>query len=532
MIRGVTILAIVLFASPVAAASEAGAVFQSMASVLDMAYEIERYALRHGRLPAAQSPAELSQALLGTDSMTEVLVDAWGTPLHIDSNPDTKRYVVASAGADKRFDRAQWTARAATNDAAADIVIRDGEMLRWPEEWALARFRAEDGDATRALSDALETSKAVRTLADMALLRMKLEEHVTAHGTLPAALAPELPQRDGWGHAFAVTIDRAAKTYRIVSAGADGKFDEKRWSEEGETLDLTRDAVLQNGELGPSWQTHGGTRERDAAYAHFSLFKMKHAALRTISDDERRKLRLEGLGDDMDDAAERQDWSAAMNLYEENEKLGVRDTERLRSWALSFTQNADARQRAAAGRIGAALRRALAEAEDAERWALTETLADLERARGETATADQLLETWAAAHPNDPMPRVRQLVAAQRGGDTARVLHLAGELLTAEPAGKDALYATGVAFYEVVAQSGDAIPADRRRTFAAHARRMLERAAALDENAMEPLVYLSLVVRQQATFESDSTKAAKLVEEADAIRGRAIEISKRRRGGQ
>jgi hypothetical protein len=251
MIRGVTILAIVLFASPVAAASEAGAVFQSMASVLDMAYEIERYALRHGRLPAAQSPAELSQALLGTDSMTEVLVDAWGTPLHIDSNPDTKRYVVASAGADKRFDRAQWTARAATNDAAADIVIRDGEMLRWPEEWALARFCAEDGDA-----------------------------------------------------------------------------------------------------------------------------------------------------------------------------------------------------------------------------------------------------------------------------------------LTAEPAGRDALYATGVAFYEVVAQSGDAIPADRRRTFAAHARRMLERAAALDENAMEPLVYLSLVVRQQAMFESDSTKAAKLVEEADAIRGRAIEISKRRRAGQ
>jgi hypothetical protein len=547
MIRsGIVVIAIVLFVIPAAAASESETVFRSMGAVLDVAYEIERYAVKHGRLPAAKSPAELSQVLLGTEGMTEVLVDAWGTPLHIDSNPRTNRYVVASAGADKQFDREQWLMRAATRNAAADIVVVDGETLRWPEEWALTRFRGEGGDATRALTNALENSKAVRTLADMRLISVRLDTHVIEYGQLPAALPSDLPQRDGWGNAFAVKIDRNAKTYRVVSAGADGKFDEKRWSETGETLDLTGDAVLQNGELGPAWQTHGGERELDAAYAHFVIFQSKHASLRTISTDERRALRLEGLRDDMDDTAERQDYFGAMSFYEENEKLGVRDTERLRAWALSFTLRtpsppgqpevprliADARQRAAAGRIAAALRRSLADAKDDERWALTEVLSDLERERGETEVADRLMDAWVAAHPNDPMPRVRQLTAAQRSADTPRVLRLTGELMTVEPAGKDALYATGLVFHEVVAKSGDAIAADRKRALAAHARRMLERAAALDPDAMEPLVYLSLVVRQQAALEADAAKAAKLVEEADAIRGRAIDINKRRRARQ
>ena len=542
--RSIPILAIVLFAIPAPAAGEAEPVFRSMASVLDMAYEIERYALQRGRYPQAKSPAELSQALLGTDSMAAVLVDAWGTPLHIDSDPVSKHYVVASAGADRRFDREQWFTRAATSHAADDIVIRNGEMMRWPEEWALARFRAEGGDATRAFGDALETSRAARTLADMTVIRTALEQHVTEHNTLPATLPPDLPPNDGWGKPFRVTLDPAAKTYRVVSAGADGKFDEKRWSETNETLDLTRDAVLQNGELAPKWQTRGGSRELDAAYAHFNVFKIKHASLRTLGEDERRQLRLQGLRDDMDDAAARQDFFGAMNLYQENERLGVRDTQRLRSWALSFTLRslpapgqpdpppliADARQRAAAGRIAAALRRALADASGEERWTLTETLSDLERERGETGVADQLMDAAAAARPNDPLPRMKQLGIALRGGDTARVLRVTDELMAIESTDKETLYVLGVSFYEVIVKSGEAIGADKKRSIAAHARRVLERATTLDPEAMESLVYLSLILRQQAALEPDEAKAGKLIEEANAIRGRAMEISKRRRG--
>ncbi len=538
---GVCVVLMVLFVSSAISADEVAPVFQSMAGVLDMAYEIERYALQHGRLPAAKSPAELSQALLGSDGMTELLVDAWGTPLHIDSDPDTNRYVVASAGADRQFDRATWTAREATRTAADDIVVRNGEMLRWPEEWALARFHAEGGDEVRALGDSLETSRAVRTLADLLVIRTALEQYATEHGTLPAALPPDLPRNDAWGHPFAVTIDARAKTYRVVSAGADGTFDEKRWGETGESSDYARDAVLQNGELTATWKTRPAMRTAGDAYASFTIFKAKLASLRTLGDDERLELRLKGLRKDMDAAAVRQDFFGAMTLYEEAERLGVRDTERLRSWAYSFTLHtpsppgqtepprliADTRQRAAAGRIAAALRRALAEASEAERWPLTETLADLERERGETAAAEQLMAAWAAANPNDLIPRLRRLTAAQRDGDTATVLRLADEILMIEPAGKDALYATGVALYEVVARSGDAISADRKRRFAAHARRALERAASLDPEAMEALVYLGLTTRQLALLESDDAKAAKLVEEADAIRARAIEISRR-----
>lgn len=547
MIRfGVIIVSIALFVLPAAAASEIAPVLDSMAAVLDMAYEIERYSIQHGRLPAAKSRADLSQVLLGTDSMTALVVDAWGTPLHIDSDPDSSHYIVASAGADREFDREQWwAARAATTSAADDIVIRNGEMVRWPEEWVLARFRAEEGDAARVLEESLERTRAVRTLADMMAIRTAVESYASEHGALPAALPPGLPGTDGWGRPFAVMIDRDAKTYRVVSAGADGRLDEKRWSETGETRDYARDAVLRNGEIVASWQTRAAAPGPADAYAGFLIFKTKLAGLRLLGDAERRKLRLEGLGKDMDAAVERQDYFGAMNLYEEAEKLGVRDTERLRAWALNFTLNtplppgqpepprliADARNRAAAGRIAAALRRALAEGLESERWPITETLADLERERGETEVADQLMEQWSAANPGDVMPRLRQLSAARRSGDTARVLRLVDQILTMEPSGKDALYATGLTLYEVVAKSGDALPAARKRGAIAHGRRMLERAAALDPGAMEPLVYLSLILRQQALLEPDAAKSAKLVEEADAIRNRAIETGRRRRAG-
>lgn len=541
-------LSIVLFAGT-ASAGDVAPVLESMSAVLDAAYEIERYTLRHGRLPAATSPAELSQALLGTDGMAEFLVDAWGTPLHIESNPDSNRYVVVSAGADRQFARATWTARAETRDAAEDIVIRNGELLRWPEAWALARFQAEGGDAARSLGESLETSRAARTLADMMVIRTAIEQYAAEHGALPAGLAaltPPLPRNDAWGRPFSVTIDRAARTYRIVSAGADGTFDETRWSEPGETLDYARDAVLRNGELTASWNTRAPGRTLGAAYSTFMLFKTKLASLRILGEEERRKLRLEGLAKDRDAAAERQDFFTAMNFYEEAEKLGVRNSERLQSWALSFTLNtppppgqpapprlmSDARHRAAAGRIAAALRRALAAASDAERWPLTETLADLERERGDSKAAEQLMEAYAAARPGDPMPRLRQLAAALRDGDTAAVLRLTEAVMTVEPAGYEALYATGLSLYEVVAKSGEGIAADRKRAIAVHARRLLERAAALDPEAMEPLVYLSLTLRQLALLERDPAIAAKLVEEADALRGRAVEIGKRRRAGQ
>jgi hypothetical protein len=537
-------LLVVLLVTPVLIAGESEPVFRSMASVLDMAYEIERYALQHGRLPRASSPAELSQALLGTDSMTEILVDAWGTPLHIDSNPETNHYLIASAGSDRSFDRENWYVPAETSSASADIIVADGKTVRWPERWALARFKAEGGDDATALSAALETSKANRTLADLMLIRMKIEEYATEHGgELPATLPPELPQSDAWGTPFRVTIDRAAKTYRVVAAGADQKFDEKRWSESGETNDFTRDAVLRNGELGPSWQAHGGARELDAAYANFAIFKYKHASLKTLDETERRNLRIEGLRKDMDDAAERQTYFEAMNFYEQYEKLGLRDADRLRSWAYNFTQHtsgppgqpepprllADARNRAAAGRIAAALRRAIAAATDAERWPLTESLADLERERGEVEVADQLMEEYTRANPKDVRARLRQLGIARTSGDTARMLRLAADVMSIEPGDdKEALYATGVTLYEVVAKSSDELPAERKRAFVAHARRALERAAALAPNEMPPLAYLGLVVRQQAGLEPDPAKAKKLIEEADAIRTRALDVAKRR----
>lgn len=525
-----------------------------MSAALDVAYEIERYAIKHGRLPRAQSPAELSQALLGSDSMVEALVDAWKTPLHIESDPETNTYVVASAGADGAFQRQTWSTRAATRTANDDIVIRNGETVRWPEAWALELFDAAGGDAVESLQGALDASKAARTLADLMTIRTGIEMYVADRGRPPAdmsALVPmylrDVPRTDAWGKPFAIHVDPAAKTYRVVSAGADGTFDESRWSERGDTRDYARDAVLENGELTAAWQTRNPARALGSAYASFVVFKGKHASLRTMSEEERRKLRMEGLLDEIGDAAEANDLPRAIALYEEAEKLDpeFRDTERLLSWALSFTLDVppppgqapaprpidDPKQRPAAPRIAAALRRALPHAPVSERWTLTETLANLERERGDADAARAWIATYASAHPGDPRPRLYELDEARKNGDVARALRIVDDIAALQTLEKDALYRAGMAIYDLVAKSGDGIDGARKRALVFRGRDLLSRAAAADPEAMEPLVYLSLLVRQEASLESDPEKSAKLIEEADALRARAIEISRRRRGG-
>lgn len=55
-------------------AAELAAVFQSLGNVLDLAVEVERYRIGHGRLPLANSPLELSRLVIGTTATGELFV--------------------------------------------------------------------------------------------------------------------------------------------------------------------------------------------------------------------------------------------------------------------------------------------------------------------------------------------------------------------------------------------------------------------------------------------------------------------------
>jgi hypothetical protein len=231
--RRVTAVLLFLAIASLAAAEEPDltAVFTSLETVLDTARDIESYAMLHGRLPKVSSPAELSQVIVGSDSRAAEMVDGWGTPLIVESDPARKEYTVASAGSDRKFDRAEWTHRAETQSDAADIVVRNRQLLRWPETWAAGRLHALAGEPDPSLGKALERNHALRTIADMMVVKTAIESYAADHdGTLPGAtdiavlaalLEPEyvakLPRTDAWGNTFGVMVNPDAQMYRIVA---------------------------------------------------------------------------------------------------------------------------------------------------------------------------------------------------------------------------------------------------------------------------------------------------------------------------
>ena len=71
--------------------------------------------------------------------------------------------------------------------------------------------------------------------ADLASLAGQVEPKYVMH----------LPRTDAWGHPYRYISD--GTTFRIVSAGADGKFDEASWSGPAtHDLSWSQDSVLDN----------------------------------------------------------------------------------------------------------------------------------------------------------------------------------------------------------------------------------------------------------------------------------------------
>jgi hypothetical protein len=129
---------------------------------------------------------------------------------------------------------------------------------------ALAAFPLFAGDAYQPT----DVERAGWTSHDMNSVRTALAAYYSDYGSFPdvktmeevrAAVEPKYimhtPVHDAWGHNF--HYERIGKDgYRLVSAGADGKFQPEGWSQTGRTSDLNVDAVaMQDGQwLQLSWK--------------------------------------------------------------------------------------------------------------------------------------------------------------------------------------------------------------------------------------------------------------------------------------
>jgi hypothetical protein len=114
-------------------------------------------------------------------------------------------------------------------------------------------------DAPYVPSDA---ERARWTMQDIRSWKIALEAYKVDYNKFPEATTLEgaaaaiqgvyintVPMHDAWGRPFA--FERTAEGFRVVSAGADGKFDRESWSQTGKQPSLDADAVVT--EQGKFW---------------------------------------------------------------------------------------------------------------------------------------------------------------------------------------------------------------------------------------------------------------------------------------
>ena len=140
--------------------------------------------------------------------------------------------------------------------------------------------------------DATDRARAAATRRQMQDLATAIEGYLTDYPTLPAdfdAMARglegtylrEVPKVDAWGTPF--RYEGKGKTYRIVSAGSDKKFDPTTWDTSLKTADTSADAVASNSGVMRVWAFD---KEPTAAAVHAEAAGMNEK-INTLPEKER-----------------------------------------------------------------------------------------------------------------------------------------------------------------------------------------------------------------------------------------------------
>jgi TonB family protein len=190
--------------------------------------------------------AEVSRATGNT--MVEVL-DPWGTPYRIVVNEQGS--LVASAGSDRKFDESVWTTREQFRGLEGDVVIANMKVMRTNRNWLHVNMPKNSADAQAALAE-LREKEAGFVMWYQPLVRDLMLRGATVEifGRVAKTYAeteqvPEA-QRDAW--ATPLRIELVNGKLRIISAGADRKFDPESWSRAPQPS-VGEDIVFEDGEV-------------------------------------------------------------------------------------------------------------------------------------------------------------------------------------------------------------------------------------------------------------------------------------------
>lgn len=149
---------------------------------------------------------------------------------------------------------------------------------------------------------------------------------------------------------------------------------------------------------------------------------------------------------------------------------------------------------------------------------------------GRYEEAEQALVKARDAKPKDPMVFTALSGFYNRQGDfpkTMDALHQAAELEPNNPEG----YQRVAVFYWEKAFRDHRLQAAERGDYIQKGIDATDKALALNPNYAEAMTYKNILLRMKANEETDRTKQAALIKEADALRAKAIELNKKKAAG-
>lgn len=145
------------------------------------------------------------------------------------------------------------------------------------------------------------------------------------------------------------------------------------------------------------------------------------------------------------------------------------------------------------------------------------------------AEADVFADEIVKRRPRDPeIYKIRSQLRFRAGRYMDGLADLE-HATTLAPDSAELFYMLGITSYEMVAKRPE-LSAQEKRDLIRRGLAAFDRAESLRVDYFEALVYRNLLLREQAKLETDPAVQRKIIDEADAVRQRAIEINEARRG--
>ncbi|HEY0139806.1 MAG TPA: tetratricopeptide repeat protein [Thermoanaerobaculia bacterium] len=235
---------------------------------------------------------------------------------------------------------------------------------------------------------------------------------------------------------------------------------------------------------------------------------------------------------DANDAYAKEDYAAALKAYRrarEIEPVKFPELDRLIGYSLIGLYTPEDKSPANAKTADAAVVELLKYLKKRpEDQIAREALINLYLNADRTTEAINFFREWLKTHPRDidAVRSVATLYAKQ--GNFAEALNWYEKITLLDSKNPEAFYTFGVVCYEKVAKNPPADLAERMAIIE-KGKRSLLRATQMNKEYFEALVYLNLLLRQQATVEPDPAAQQALIAQADQVRNQAVEIVKKRK---